>query len=104
VISHAAHNEKDKGAKLPSLPLAADHWQAIADALQLSPRQAEIAQLMARGARLKEIASILAIGVPTVRTQQERIYAKIGARGRGDLLLLILDLSHRVGRCGCHQK
>jgi DNA-binding CsgD family transcriptional regulator len=101
MIRHAGKTQKEK---LLPLPLAAEHWQAIADALQLSPRQAEIAQLMARGARLKEISSILAIGVPTVRTQQDRIYAKIGARGRGDLLLLILDLSHRVGRCGCHQK
>ena len=89
---------------LPPLPLDEDHWQAIVDALQLSPRQAEIAALMARGARLKEIASMLGIGVPTVRTQQERIYAKTGAKGRGELLLRILDVSHRVGCCGCHHK
>ena len=81
MIRHAAKPATVSNGKLTPLPLAADHWQAIADALNLSPRQAEIAELMARGARLKEIASLLGIGVPTVRTQQERIYAKAGVNG-----------------------
>ena len=88
---------------LPALPLASDHWDAIVQAMGLSPRQAEIAALMARGAQLNEMADLLDLAVSTIRTQQERIYAKTGARGRGELLILILDLSHRVGRCGCRQ-
>ncbi len=86
---------------LPQLPLDAAHWKAIFLAMRLSPRQAEIAELLARGAHLKEIAAMLKITVPTVRTQLERIFNKTGTRNRGEFLLQILDVSHRVGACRC---
>ena len=81
---------------MPPLPLAADHWQAIVAVMKLSPRQAEVAALVARGAQLKDIATLLEISIPTVRTQLERTLRKTGARNRAELLLRILDVSHRV--------
>jgi DNA-binding CsgD family transcriptional regulator len=104
MLRRAAQFVEVDGARLPALPLRAQHWQAIVEAMGLSPRQAEIAELMARGATLEQMAELLGMAVSTIRTQQERIYAKTGAKGRGELLILILDLSHRVGCCGCRQR
>jgi len=87
---------------LPPLPLDAAHWHAIFSAMKLSSRQSEIAALIARGAPLKQIAVRLNITISTIRTQQERIFNKAGVRNRGEFLLSILDVSHRV--CGCRQK
>jgi DNA-binding CsgD family transcriptional regulator len=84
------------------LPLSTSHWSAIVQEMGLSYRQAQIAELMARGAQLKEIAALLKISISTVRTQQARIYAKLGVSGRGELLIQILALSHQVSRCPCH--
>lgn len=89
---------------LPPLPLAADHWQAIVKEMGLSARQAEIVELVARGASLREISSALEISISTIRTQQERIFDKTGTNTRGELLLRILALSHNVGWCTCRQK
>jgi DNA-binding CsgD family transcriptional regulator len=86
---------------LVPLPLRDKHWQAIVAAMGLSTRQAEIAELIARGASLKEIATLLEISISTIRTQQDRIFDKTGTNGRSELLLHILDISHRVGCCAC---
>ena len=90
--------------ELPPLPLAGDHWQAIVRELGLSLRQAQIVELMVRGASLREISSDLDISISTIRTQQERVFDKTGTNTRGELLLRILALSHEVGWCTCRQK
>lgn len=64
---------------LPPLPLSAAHWKVIYTAMRLSPRQAQITELLARGAQFQEIADGLQITVPTVRTQIERIFSKTGS-------------------------
>jgi DNA-binding CsgD family transcriptional regulator len=51
----------------------------------LSPRESEVARLIARGLQNKEIAGLLGISVDTVRKQSMRIYAKTGAWGRAQL-------------------
>lgn len=98
-----ADSSGNADASLPALPLDADHWQAVVEALKLSPRQAEIAALMIRGAQLKEIAAVLGIEVCTIRSQQERIYRKAGIQSH-EFFAYILAASHRVGRCACGQK
>ena len=47
------------------------------DAVQLSAREQEILQLLARGYRYKELADALHISVNTVRTHLRRIYEKL---------------------------
>jgi DNA-binding NarL/FixJ family response regulator len=91
-------------ASLPPLPVAADHWQAMIDAMKLSPQQAKVAELMVRGAQLKEIASILGIKACSVRNQQERMYAKLGIRCGKELFAHILGVSYQVYQCRCGQK
>lgn len=90
--------------KLPALPLAAAHWRAVFAEMGLSPRQSEIAALLARGAPLKQIALLLGIAIPTIRTQQDRIFTKVGVRSRSEFLLQILAVSHRVDDCRCRHK
>lgn len=94
----------DDADSLSPLPLSPAHWQAISSVLELSPRQSEIAELMVRGAQLKEIAAALGIKICTVRNQQERIYLKTGIRTGKEFAPYILGLSHRVGHCRCGQK
>jgi len=90
--------------ELPQLPLAKDHWRAIVKELGVSSRQAQIVELLVRGASLREVSTILDISISTIRTQQERIFDKTRTNTRGELLLRILALSHNVGWCTCQQK
>src|SRR6266566_5073514 len=50
--------------------------------VELSPREAEVLELLARGYLYKEIAEALAISVPTVNTYVRRIYEKLHVRSR----------------------
>jgi DNA-binding NarL/FixJ family response regulator len=53
-----------------------------ADAEDLSPREREVLELLARGYLYKEIAESLQISVPTVNTYIRRIYEKLHVRSR----------------------
>ena len=48
----------------------------------LSPREREVLELLARGYLYKEIADNLGISVPTVNTYIRRIYEKLQVRSR----------------------
>jgi len=59
------------------------HSQAAdADTVELSPREAEVLELLARGYLYKEIAEALTISLPTVNTYIRRIYEKLHVRSR----------------------
>jgi len=49
----------------------------------LSPREGEVLELLARGYLYKEIAESLSLSVPTVNTYIRRIYEKLQVRSRG---------------------
>jgi len=53
-----------------------------ADALPLSPREREVARMIAKGYPNKIIASVLDISVWTVSTHLRRIFAKLGVTSR----------------------
>ena len=53
-----------------------------ADAVSLSPRESEIARMIAKGYPNKTIASVLEISVWTVSTHLRRIFAKLGVTSR----------------------
>jgi len=55
---------------------------ADAETVELSPREAEVLELLARGYLYKEIAEALAISLPTVNTYIRRIYEKLHVRSR----------------------
>lgn len=80
----------------PPLPLTPLHWQAVVQAMHLSPQQARIVALVVRGLCDKQIASVLGISEPTVRTYLQRIAARTHTHGRMELALRVLAVSHEV--------
>jgi DNA-binding NarL/FixJ family response regulator len=52
------------------------------DGVELSPRESEVLELLARGYLYKEIAESLGISLPTVNTYIRRIYEKLHVRSR----------------------
>lgn len=55
---------------------------ATSEDAELSPREREVLELLARGYLYKEIADTLAISLPTVNTYIRRIYEKLHVRSR----------------------
>ncbi|MFN0101398.1 MAG: LuxR C-terminal-related transcriptional regulator [Bryobacteraceae bacterium] len=55
---------------------------SFADALSLSPREQEVARMIAKGYPNKIIASVLEISVWTVSTHLRRMFAKLGVTSR----------------------
>ena len=82
----------------PLLPIETAHWLAIVHAMQLSPQQARIVELLLRGMCLKQIAEAMGIGQPTVRTYLDRIFARTGTHGRMELAMHVLGISHGIDR------
>ncbi|GAA4843354.1 response regulator transcription factor [Luteimicrobium xylanilyticum] len=64
----------------------ADHLRARFPTL--TPREAEVLALIAEGAGNREIARHLVIGVSTVKSHVNAIFAKIGARDRAQAIVL----------------
>ena len=89
----------------PPLPLDDVHWRAIVAAMELSPQQAKIVELVLRGLCDKQIAVAMGISEPTIRTYLLRISAKTHTRGRMELAMRVLAVSHQVvPQLGRHQK
>ena len=65
------------------------------------PREAHLAQGIARGDTLEEIATSLGIRMPTARTQLAAVFAKTGTRCQAKLVAILTRLALLVGRaCG----
>ncbi len=89
----------------PPLPLDDGHWRAIVAEMQLSQQQAKIVELVLRGLCDKQIAAAMAISEPTIRTYLLRISAKTRTRGRMELAMRVMAVSHQVASgLGRHQK
>ena len=61
------------------------------DLNQLTPRECEMLQLLAEGHSAPDIARLLVIGLPTVRTHQANLKRKLGLKNRAELLRYALD-------------
>ncbi|MCW2934471.1 MAG: LuxR family transcriptional regulator [Actinomycetia bacterium] len=55
---------------------------------ELTPREREVTQMVARGMSTEEVAHDLTIGVATVRTHLYRVRTKLGVRDRAQLVSL----------------
>jgi DNA-binding CsgD family transcriptional regulator len=82
------------------LPLRDDQRQAIFKALQFSPQQIAIAELMLRDASNSEIVAVLGIGNGTVKSYQKRIFARTGTHSRMQLAMRVLAVSHDINGDG----
>lgn len=60
---------------------------------ELTPREREVTQMVARGMSTEEVARELTIGVATVRTHLYRVRTKLGVRDRAQLV----SLAYRSG-------
>jgi DNA-binding NarL/FixJ family response regulator len=65
---------------------------ASADAAELSPREQEVLELLARGYLYKEIAESLGLSVQTVNTYIRRIYEKLHVRSRAQAIAIYAHL------------
>jgi DNA-binding NarL/FixJ family response regulator len=66
--------------------------EADGEAVELSPREREVLELLARGFLYKEIAEMLKISVQTVNTYIRRIYEKLHVRSRAQAVAKYTNL------------
>ena len=62
------------------------------ETVELSPREREVLELLARGYLYKEIAEMLKISVQTVNTYIRRIYEKLHVRSRAQAVAKYANL------------
>lgn len=68
----------------------ADRHEQLAELFGLLPSEARFALALSRGLSIAEAAESLGITVETARNYSKKVYAKMGARGQGDLIRFIL--------------
>ncbi len=70
----------------------------FADGAELSPREHEVLDLLARGYLYKEIAESLSISLPTVNTYIRRIYEKLHVRSRAQAVAKYAHIPLQIGK------
>ena len=86
--------------------LSQREWERMTEVFSLPPRQQEIVKLLFSGLGDKQIASQLGIALPTVRTHMGRIFAKLGAHDRSEVLLQLFRESRKLCssvKCPLHE-
>lgn len=101
VRSRMLHNENQEPSKSPSfnpgrLLYLDSTWQALRLALQLSNRELEIAQAIFDDKRESQVAKDLGISVHTVHTYLKRLFQKLGARSRVEVVCIIVAHERRL--------
>lgn len=71
---------------VPAVPTTHPEFPAFDETLHLSPREYEIARLIAKGYPNKTVAAVLELSPWTVGTYLRRIYAKLGVRCRAAMV------------------
>jgi DNA-binding NarL/FixJ family response regulator len=54
--------------------------------IKLSQRQAQVAELIKRGLKAREIAQALDISISTVKEHKRLLYGRLGLKGKAELL------------------
>ena len=78
----------------PPFPLKPEQWARVSEKMRLSPRQARIVELVLRDLSTKQIAYVMGIGEPTIKTHLERIGVRTRTRGRIQLAMRVMEISH----------
>jgi len=74
-----------------------EEWDQLITEISLSPRQADLVQLLFEGHSDKQIARKLDIAIPTVRTHFSRLFSKFNIQDRHELIIHVF----RHFRKGC---
>ncbi len=86
-------------AAAPALPLSAGQWRDVARELDLSEREADVAELVLRDLCNKQIGMVLGISKKTVEEYLSyRIPKKTGTSGRMQLSMRVLEVALRTAR------
>lgn len=95
-----ARHSKESAAILaaaPPLPLSPCQWREVARELDLSDREADVAELVLRDLCNKQIATVLGISKKTVEEYLSyRIPKKTGTNGRMQLSMRVLEVALRT--------
>lgn len=70
-------------------------WRALLTNLGLPDQQARVLSCLLDGRSDKEIGASLGIGRPTVRTHLKRLFERLGAKSRHQLVACALQLASR---------
>ena len=79
-------------------PLNPREWARTARELRLSPRQAQIVELILHAKRDKQIAAALSMTLPTLRTHLGRVFERLGVTDRVELVLHVFATFRRLCR------
>lgn len=103
--------EKEKGYAMPLEleleechilsvgPFTEKEWEVLVRALGLTPRQSQVCAALLRGCGDKQIAREIGISIPTVRTHLNKLFERLGATDRSELLVaLFREFRTREGR------
>lgn len=71
--------------------------RATLRALGLTPREAQVMQILARGKSNQEIAAHMTVSVRTVQKHLENVYEKLGARSRTQAVLTAWSIGRACG-------
>ncbi len=77
-----------------------DEWERIKEAMRLSPRQLDVVKCLFRGFGDKQIANHLGIAVSTVRAYMSKLFLKLSAADRVEVILCVLSRFLDQSRCG----
>jgi DNA-binding NarL/FixJ family response regulator len=77
--------------------LQEDEWTRVADRLELSPREGEVAHCLLDGDVERTIAKELALSTHTVHSYVWRIYRKAGVRSRQGLTIRVFGVVRSLG-------
>jgi DNA-binding NarL/FixJ family response regulator len=86
----------------PPPPFDHQQWQAILNALGLSPQLCRIVEHVVRGNSNQEISESLGLSEGTVKDYLRRICQKTNTRNRVQLIAHVMILSHQVLKCNHH--
>lgn len=75
-----------------------ERWQQVGNALGLTSRQTQIADLMCRGCTYKAIAARAGISVNTVRMHVRSLYQRLGAHDRTSVMLHVIETERSLPR------
>lgn len=76
--------------ELKASPLDKTVWQAVIKGLKLPPRQAQVVDLVIRGASDKQIAAVLGLAEPTVREYLGRLFRRFKVDDRTGLAVSVM--------------